>query len=205
MVTFPIDFPSTPGFVQSTLIPVMTNKGTRSPLSAKQKILSFDGDHWDLSFTLPLMSRTQAAPWHAKLASLRGNFGTFKWYDRYQTDIQGSNAGGALIKGASQVGSELLVDGLTLSAVGVFKAGDKIQVPVTTFSDELKTVLEDVDADGAGEATIPIWPPIINPPADNGAIVTASAYGVFRLLSPSAFPVSGIGNYEITVNATEAI
>lgn len=204
-VTFPIDLPTTPGMIRSTFIPVSNAKSTVSPLSQKLKALSFDGDHWRLNFVLPLMDRVQAAPWQADLTALRGPLGTFTWYDRFQSSIQGSNAGTALIAGANQTGTELLVDGLTFSATDVFKKGDKIQLPVTANHDELKMVTQDVDADGAGLATIPIWPPITNSPTNNAAIIVDNAEGVFILSADVPLDVSGLGNYELSVSAREAI
>lgn len=209
MVTFPIDLPTSPGLIQSTFIPITNEKKTVSPLSRKQKVLSFDGDHWDLSFTLPLMSRVQAAPWQGKIASLRGSFGTFTWFDRYQTDILGTANSTAVVNGAAQVGSILNVSGVGASKTGVFLEGDKISFPVTGGNPELKIVLEDVDSNVSGQSAVPIWPPIINSPPHAGAINIGSAnaapVGVFRLVSPVPFPVTGIGNYEIAVAATEAL
>lgn len=206
MVTFPIDLPATPGLVRMSLFPIVQTKPTKSPLSGKQKQISFDGDHWGLSFTLPIMSRAQAAPWQGKLASLRGSLGTFNFFDRYQEDILGAALDTARVLGGSQVGSIVNMSLLGVSVSKVFLTGDKIALPVSGTQDELKIITEDVDSDVSGEAAVPIWPPIIASPDSGPPIKTGfNAKGVFRLVTPSAFDVSSIGNYEITVNAIEAI
>jgi hypothetical protein len=45
-------------------------------------------------------------------------------------------------------------------------------------------ILKDVNSDGAGNATLDLWPRLREPPADNSAIVVASPKGLFHLIAP---------------------
>lgn len=109
-----------------------------------------------------------------------------------------------LVNGANQTGSNIICDGGGGAVVGYLKKGDCITfagvngiVPNTASKDGPGTstgqlqqfvVTDDVDADGGGAFTIPVYPPIITAgafstvtasPADNAAILvfgSASAY-----------------------------
>ncbi len=47
----------------------------------------------------------------------------------------------------------------------------------------LHQIVQDVDSDGSGNATLDIWPRLRVSPADNDPIVVAGCQGVFRLAS----------------------
>lgn len=108
-----------------------------------------------------------------------------------KTHTSGSDLGTPLVDGASQTGSSITTDGWTVSETGVLLKGDVITLagvnsvnPVFPFDDtgDLMqfVVTADVNSDGSGDATIPIYPPITattayqtvtGSPADNAAIV----------------------------------
>ena len=92
----------------------------------------------------------------------------------------GSFAGTPAVNGASQTGATLAMDGFNASATGVYKAGDVFTLPgVYGVNPETKQTLStlqqfvvtaDVDADGSGEADVPISPSIVT----SGALQTVS-------------------------------
>jgi hypothetical protein len=79
----------------------------------------------------------------------------------------------------------------------VLLAGDYIQVGV-----RLHRVLDTVNADGLGKATIAIWPSLREVPS--GAVITNHAVGLFRLASNDQswdFDYTKLSN--ITMNVQE--
>jgi hypothetical protein len=86
----------------------------------------------------------------------------------------------ALVDGANQSGYALKTKGWQANKTGVLKAGDQIQLIY-----RLHRVIDDVDSDASGEATLNIWPPIRETPADGQTLVTSNAKGLFRLASNS--------------------
>lgn len=106
----------------------------------------------------------------------------------------GPLGGTPLVNGASQVGSSLVTDGWTAAAANRLKRRDHFTVAgvfavnpqsrKSTTQLQVFLVTADVASDGSGNATIPIYPPIITSgayqtvtasPADNAAITVIGA------------------------------
>jgi len=67
-------------------------------------------------------------------------------------------------------------------------------------------VLEDVDSNGSGEATLNLWPDLRSSPADGAAVVVSNAKGVFRLSNNEAvWTINNAGFYSISFAAVEAL
>jgi hypothetical protein len=108
----------------------------------------------------------------------------FDWFMSQNVNghTTGSLAGTPLVKGGAQTGSSITTDGWTASSTGVLKKGDIITLagtnhvnPANQRSDgqlAMFVVTADVNADGSGEATIPIFPAITTSGA--GATVSGS-------------------------------
>ena len=156
------------------------NFSTSSPFTYQQQVINHAGRRWEVDVTLPPMKHADARIWLAWLAKLDGSLNTFTIGDPLGCVPQGEAGGTPLVAGASQTGSSLDVDGCTLSQTGWLKAGDYIQIG-TGADARLYMVTDDVDTDGAGAATINVWPAINIAPADNAAIVVSSTVGAFRL------------------------
>jgi hypothetical protein len=126
----------------------------------------------------------------------RGQFGEEalgidRWFSTQNVPVHrvGPLGGTPLVNGATQSGDSLITDGWTAAAALRLRKGDVIQIggvnqanPMNRQSvGELQdfVVRADVYSDGSGNATIPIWPPIIasgqwqtvdSQPADNAPI-----------------------------------
>lgn len=120
----------------------------------------------------------------------------FKWYmgqNVYMHQV-GALGGTPLVNGAAQTGTNLIVDGFTASAAPRLKKGDVFTIagvyavnPITfQNTGELQQFVAtaDVSSDGAGAATIPIFPAlsisgtsrtVTALPADNAAITVLGA------------------------------
>ena len=179
-----------------------------SPFTGTQQVYRHQGQGWEADITLPPMKRENAEAWASWLLRLRGQYGTFLLGDPNASNPRGtanSDPGTPLVNGASQTGDELDVDGLPVSETGYLKAGDYIQLGSGSTA-TLHKVLEDVDTDASGEATLNLWPRVRTAPADNAAIVVKNAKGNFRLATnESGWDINEAGIYGITFGAIEAL
>ena len=146
----------------------------QSPLSGAVQTVEFPGARWKVSFTMENLAEADAALLRAFGAKLRGRAGRFYLHNFARPTPRGTIAGTPLVKGAAQSGNSLLIDGCTAGTT--LLAGDFIGV-----NGELKMVVSDATADGAGEMTLTIEPPLRASPADNAAITTASPTATFML------------------------
>jgi hypothetical protein len=133
------------------------------------------------TMTLPLLTQVQADDWLAFLKECRGMANAFQIGDPLKTTPNGSVAGTPLVDntvsgGNAAMSQTLGIKGFTASATKVLARNDWIQ-----FGYRLHSVLEDVNADSSGNATVPIWPSIREVPTDSSAIITSNTVGLFRL------------------------
>jgi hypothetical protein len=202
-VTFPIDFPSNIG-IGSFKMGLRTAVGRlESPFSFAEQVIRYSGEIWEIEVGLPNMLREDAEYFNAFLLKLRGRWGTFLIGDPNAATPRGAWAGTPLVKGASQTGATLLIDGLTPSTT--IKAGDNFQLGSGSTS-RLHKVLNDTTANGSGEATLDIAPNIRTSPADNAALTIANPRGLFRLNdSIQPFSINSNSIYNISFKATESL
>ena len=136
---------------------------------------------------------------------MRGREGTFLLGDPLGATPRGSAGGTPRVNGASQTGDSISIDGCTASQTGWLKAGDYIQLGSGAGS-SLHKVLQDVSSNGAGQATIDVWPSIRTAPADNSTVVVSAGKGVFRLATSSTeWSINEIAHWGIVFPAVEAI
>ena len=88
--------------------------------------------------------------------------------DGYQSIAIPSLARCALVKGASQTGSALLIDALPTSTDGLLLAGDMVSVYTSRW--ELKRVTAALNSNGSGEGYLQFEPPLSTSPSDNAPI-----------------------------------
>jgi len=154
------------------------------------------------------MKRDDAEIWIAFFMKLYGVYGSFLLGDPNAATPQGSAAtaaGTPVVNGASQTGNELTIDGLPASATGYLKAGDYIQLGSGSTA-SLHKVLDDVDTNSSGEATLTIWPDLRSSPADDAAVVVSNAKGVFRLTtSATDWQINNAGFYSMAFGASEVL
>jgi len=207
-ISYPLSTPTVTGIQSIRLIARNTIAVTTSPFTYKQQILKHSGARWEADITLPPMKREKAEEWNAFLLSLNGQYGTFLLADPLGATPRGSASsapGTPLVNGASQTGNILAIDGCPNSATGYLKAGDYIQLG-SASSTRLYKVLEDIDTNASGEASISIWPDLRESPSDNQAVTVSNAKGLFRLASnESSFNINQASVYGITFGAVEAI
>lgn len=206
--TYPLAFPTHTGVASIQLTATDAVALTSSPFTFTQQVVRHAGETWSAAITIPNVKRADAEYWNAFLLRLRGQYGTFLMGDPLGAAPRGtasSSAGTPLVKGASQTGNELIIDGLPTSETGYLLAGDYIQLGSGSGA-RLYKVLEDVNTNASGEATLNLWPDLRSSPSDNAAVAVSNAKGVFRLAQNDvSWVIDRIGLYSVTFAATEAL
>jgi hypothetical protein len=147
-----------------------------SPFTGQQQVQDWQQGWLEASVSMPPLTHVQAQAWIAFLMSLRGQANVFQLGDPLATSPRGSGAGTPLVDGGSQYGFSLATKGWTASASGVLLPGDWLQIGYRLYRN-----LGTVNANGAGKATLSIWPPLRESPADGDAITLNNTKGLFRL------------------------
>lgn len=206
-ITYPLSFPTT-GVANINLMARNVLGITSSPFNLKQQIHKHAGARWEADITLPQMKRAEAEVWISFFMKLYGSYGTFTMGDPNAATPRGTastTAGTPVVNGASQTGGELDIDGLPTSETGYLLAGDYIQLGIGTGA-QLYKVLDDVDTNASGEATVTIWPDLRSSPADNATVVVSNAVGLFRLgTNVTDWQINQAGFYSMTFGAIEAL
>ena len=206
--TYPLTFPTQTGVAAVEFTATDVVSVSQSPFTLAQQVVRHAGARWSATISIPPVKRSDSEYWNSFLLRLRGQFGTFLLGDPNAATPRGSAASAAgtpVVNGASQTGNELAIDGLPASATGYLKAGDYIQLGSASTS-RLYKVLEDVDSNGSGEATLNLWPDLRSSPADGATVVVSNAKGVFRLSNNEAvWTINNAGFYSISFAAVEAL
>ena len=148
-----------------------------NPLTGQVQVLERDAARWVTKLSL-VRSELDARRLDALLATLRGAVGHVFVPDFRRLKAKGSLAGSPQL--VSGTGTSLTVDGFTPDALGVLKAGDLIQ----TSTGRTHIVLQDVDADVTGVASVNIAPRL-REPVTVGALITDDCRVRMRLSDDS--------------------
>lgn len=176
MVTYPLSLPTTKAPRKVRLYAINTVAMARSPYTHATQVQEFAGQSWSADVIFPEMERAEAEEFNAFLVALMGQKGTFYLSDPLGKTPRGAALGSPKVDGASQTGNTLATKGWSANITGILLKGDYVGV-----GNGYHKILEDVDSDGSGNATLEIWPRLATSPADNELVVTQNAQGVFRL------------------------
>lgn len=153
----------------------------RSPLDGSVQTIELPGSVWTASVSWNILPPAQWRALQAWLAQLRGAAGRFYYGPPHATTRQAvGSIGTPLVNGPNQTGVALACDGFGASAQ-VFLAGDFIAYDHANGR-SLHVVTATATANGSGQATLAIEPPIRTSPADNAALIHASPTCVMRLV-----------------------
>lgn len=180
MPTYPLDFPNIPVTTSSFRI-ISATSSSVSPFTFRQQVYQFPGKRWEGQVKFKPTRGIDAGILKAFLADLQGQFGTFLYGDPdyLAKGPQGALGGTPLVKGASQTGNTLLIDGASNSITNWGRKGDYFQLG-TGLSSRLYMLTQDVNSNGSGEVTLVFQPPLRSSPSDNQAVTFAGAKGVMR-------------------------
>lgn len=178
---YPLDIPTTPKLGSFTWGPGVAVVNSKSDYSQSNQSFDWGGDGWGVSFGPPdYMDADIAALWETFFMELRGPAGTFLLGDIRSPVARGNLAGTPVVDGADQQGNSIAFRGFTPSASDVIKRGDYFQLG-TAGASRLYRSLEDVDADGSGNASFGIFPNLREAPADGAVPNFTNPKCVFKL------------------------
>ncbi len=175
-ISYPLELPTTPAARRVNLYCVSNVSVNRSPYTYASQIQSFPGQLWQAEVSLPLMEQSAAEEWTTWMLKLNGPYGTFRLGDPMGKTSRGIGVSGAEVDGAGQTGQSLNIKTLPVSVTGLMLKGDYIEV-----ESRLYKLLSDMTSDGAGKATVDIWPRLRSSPANSAQVITSNAKGLFRL------------------------
>ena len=137
-------------------------------------------DAWGVTVGMAPLTQAEADDWKATLMQMRGMANAIQLGDPMRPTPNGSVAGSpeidnTVVSGNAAMTQTLGTKGWTASSTGVLLRGDYIQVGY-----RLHVVLDTVNSDSSGKATIPIWPSLREIPTDSSALVTSNCTGLFR-------------------------
>jgi hypothetical protein len=173
-----IALPSSPAPRQLELVMNDTVAVDRSPFTGSTQVQAWPGaDWWEATFSLPQLTRPQAAVWAAFLGELRGMQNVFYLGDPLHPRPCGTPRGEPVVNGVNAAMSATLnTRGWTADAMRLLLPGDYLQLG--TY---LHRVLDVVNADGSGNASISLWPSIRVATTDGQAVTFNKPQGLFRL------------------------
>jgi hypothetical protein len=178
-ISYPLNFPTQ--CVRSITIRARSVVGmSASPFTGQQQVYKHPGQWWEAELTFPPMKRADAEEVAAFLLKLNGRFGTFLMGDPVNTHPRGIGSGVPVVDGAGQTGNQLNTKGWTPGITGILKAGDWVQLG-TGQTTRLHKVLDDVDSDSNGEATLTLFPDLRSSPLDNAILTITNPKGIWRL------------------------
>lgn len=189
-ISYPLNLPDLQ-FAELTIRPLTANNATRSPFTYAMQVASLQGQMWEAEITLPSKTYTEYRAWESFMLKLNGIYGTFLCGDPIKQTSAGSastTAGTPVLDGSHSVrdASISISTGLT-ARTGYLKSGDHIQLGSGATS-RLHQVLDDVDLDADGKATIDIFPFLRTDYADGVTVTVDDAKGVFRLKEQIELP-----------------
>ncbi len=206
-ISYPLALPTHTGISQIELRATNAVAYSRSPFTFAGQAHAYAGKAWQADVTLPSMKREDAERWVAWLISLKGQLGTFYLGDPAATMPLGSarDTDTILVDGAVSSGDTIAIDSAPASQTDYLKAGDYMEIG-TGVNRQLFKVLNDVDTDGTGSATVDVWPNVRTSIADDAAVTVQSAQGIFRLAgNEQSFSINEASIYGITFGAIEAV
>ncbi len=146
----------------------------QSPLTGDVQVQERDGARWVTQLSLTRGS-ADSRRMDALLAALAGPVGQVYMPDFRRLKAKGSLAGSPQLD--SGTGQTLSLSGFTPNATGVLLSGDLIQ----TSEGRAHMVVQDIDADEDGEASVPIVPRL-REAVTVGALVTDNCRVLMRLI-----------------------
>lgn len=207
-ITYPLALPTTIGVGNITLRAVNITSVSESPFTFSQQVFKHPGERWEASVSIPVSKADIAEDWVTFLVSLKGRVGTFLMGDPNRVVARGSAAtapGIPLVNGAGQLGGSVNIDGLPVSVTGYLLKGDYIQIG-GGINARLHKVLNNVDSNALGQATLDIWPGIRITVGDNAVVGVYGARGLFRLASSyHEWNIDNESKYSISFEAVEVI
>lgn len=195
-------YPSSPVFSTMTLGSVQQTFVDRSQ-SGKRFARKTTGHYWTVKATYDTLTKEQFWPIFGFAIGQDGDFGTFSVVLPDLATPKGTANGTPKVKGGSQSGTTLLIDGCTPSQSAFLKPGDIFKV---TGDSKVYMVISTIAANSSGEATLSFRPPLEKVPADNADITVTNVDFTMAFSGPvREYSVQPPLIYDFEVNLVEAV
>lgn len=149
-----------------------------NPFTGGQQMYDWGAAWLEAQVNLPPLTNDQAQQWIAFVMQAQGMANVFQFGDPLTTTLKEAS-GTPVVHGANQTGRSLVTSGWDNTGDNYSLApGDWIQIGYRLYRS-----LTWQTPDGSGIATLDIWPPLRESPANNDAITIADTKGLFRLAS----------------------
>lgn len=184
-ITYPLSVPTVKLPMALEFGPTSAVGMSSSPFTFETQTQVHQGKVWVARATYPILSQTDGNLWKGFFLGLNGREGTFLFGDDAQQTALGSagaTPGTPLVDGGGQTGNVLVIKGATSGAAGYLLAGDYFSLGAG-LSTRLHSVINAVNTDSAGAATLDIWPSLNTSPSDNDALDLTAPKGLFQLVS----------------------
>ena len=197
--------PTVTGLATFNLTPQTRVATSQSPFSYKRQVLTYPGQRWAVDASIPMLNRDSADVWRAFFTKLNGGEHTFLLGDPLSSAAKGSAGGTPLVNGTLAVGATILtIDGASTTQTGWLLAGDYVQLG-SGENARLYMVTSDVNTNGSGEASIPIWPALQIAPSNNDSVTVSSAQGCFFLNGSPTFETDNNSFTSISFSASSVV
>jgi hypothetical protein len=156
-----------------------------SPFTFQRQVFQWSGERWFGELALVPLQPVDAGAFHAFFMSLDGVKGTFLAGNPNRSVSMGQARllpGTPVVNGTGQTGQSLNIRGLPASRSGYLVPGDHVQLG-TGSTTRLHMVMQAVNSDANGKATVVVRPRIKTAPADGAPLVVADAHGIWSLAS----------------------
>ena len=207
-ISYPLSLPTTIGIAEIELRANNVVGVSQSPFTFSQQVVQHQGQRWEASVKIPPVRKDLAEEWVAFLLSLKGPVGTFYMGDPNMVTPRGAVGSSDTVTLASgaAIGDETVdINKGTSAVTGFLLPGDYIQIG-TGSSRTLHKVLNTVDLDVSGNATVDIWPHIRATVSSGTSVVHQSTTGKFRLASSlTSWSINNASAYGISFDAVEVI
>ena len=197
-----LDFPAGIYFKEARITARSAVGVVTSPYTFAREPQDWGGERWEITFQFLRVTREHAAILESFLLKMRGGLHKVRLGDPWGSKPQGSNLGTPLVGAGNVAGStSLIMKDWPSSSTGLLKANDYVEI-----EESLYRVLDDVDSDGSGDATVEVWPRLRKAHAEDVAMRTRNARALFALADPMAlFDRNQIELYGASVNFVEAL
>lgn len=204
--SYPLSLPTAPAFAKAKWGLNRRVAVSESPFTGNQQTYEFSYALWSATLSLPPMRRTQAAQWEAFMLKLRGQKGTFLLGNPDAKEPQGTVTGAITLSSAASVGDDSLsIQTTQNSEVGIFKAGDYLQLGSAGTS-KLYVVVDDATSNSSGVVGVNIEPEIKADVASGETVVYSNPKGVFRMTtSELGWDTNEVSTYGISFACIEAL
>jgi hypothetical protein len=195
-------FPSTP---LPSAVSVLSVSPTQADFthSGRRNVRQFGAQKWKIDLKFPAtLNRDQFMPIFAFTLSQAGKFGTFSYVPPDLAVPRGSPSGTPLVAVGNQVGQTMSTYGWD-NTLTVFKTGDVFKV---AGHNKVYMLTADATSDGSGNSTLEFFPPLIESPAGDEAVIFEQVPFTVQITSDTSnYSVRGPFHYSFDIQMIEVV